>query len=329
VRRLALGLLALALTACAGVRVDAPQRETRPIVVDAEPLPLDPRDPAHERLGAFTYAGGLILTSKQTTRLHGLSDLKVWPDGRFLSASDQSDLLEGRLVLDRSGRLTGVTDARIGTFRDDKGVDLFTFGQVEMDIEGIAEFPNGDRLAAFEQHDRVLLYPKGGLPPRPAPMPQVKYDYNNAMEGLALEPKVAPDAYRIGVESTGATFVCRLSTACVADVRLDLEGLALSGLEVLPDGRIAYLLRDYDPKRGNTVRLKIADRQGKMIDGMELARPLNVDNFEGVAAVPRRDGRIRFYLLVDDNFGVYSGKPTDQRTLLMAFDWTPPGTTRP
>ena len=39
-RRLALGLLALALTACAGVRVDAPQRETRPIVVDAEPLPL-------------------------------------------------------------------------------------------------------------------------------------------------------------------------------------------------------------------------------------------------------------------------------------------------
>ena len=86
----------------------------------------------------------------------------------------------------------------------------------------------------------------------------------------------------------------------------------------------AYLLRDYDPKRGNTVRLKIADRQGKVIDGMELARPLNVDNFEGVAAVPRRDGRIRFYLLVDDNFGVYSGKPTDQRTLLMAFDWTPP-----
>lgn len=322
-KRLALGLLAFALTACAGVRVDTPQRQTTAIVVDAEPLLLDPADPAHQRLGNFTYAGGLIITSKQTERLHGLSDLKVWPDGRFLAASDQSDLFEGRMALDRAGRLVGVTDARIGTFKDDKGVDLFTFGQVEMDIEGIAEFPNGDRLAVFEQHDRVLLYPKGGLPPRPAPMPQVKFDYNNAMEALALEPRVAADAYRIGVESTGATFLCRLSTACVADIRLDLEGLALSGLDVLPDGRIAYLLRDYDAKRGNIVRLKIADRQGKVLDGMELARPLSVDNFEGVAAVPRRDGSVRFYLLVDDNFGYYSGKPTGQKNLLMAFDWRP------
>lgn len=322
-KRLALGLLAFALTACVGVRVDTPQRQTTAIVVDAEPLLLDAADPAHQRLGNFTYAGGLIITSKQTERLHGLSDLKVWPDGRFLAASDQSDLFEGRMALDRAGRLVGVTDARIGTFKDDKGVDLFTFGQVEMDIEGIAEFPNGDRLAVFEQHDRVLLYPKGGLPPRPAPMPQVKFDYNNAMEALALEPRVAADAYRIGVESTGATFLCRLSTTCVADVRLDLEGLALSGLDVLPDGRIAYLLRDYDAKRGNIVRLKIADRQGKVLDGMELARPLSVDNFEGVAAVPRRDGSVRFYLLVDDNFGYYSGKPTGQKTLLMAFDWRP------
>ena len=328
-RRLALGLLAFALTACVGVRVDAPQRQTTAIVVDSEPLLLDPADPAHQRLGNFTYAGGLIITSKQTERLHGLSDLKVWPDGRFLAAGDQSDLFEGRMVLDRAGRLVGIADGRIGTFKDDKGVDLFTFGQVEMDIEGIAEFPNGDRLAVFEQHDRVLLYPKGGLPPRPAPMPQVKFDYNNAMEALALEPRVAADAYRIGVESTGATFICRLSTACVAEIRLDLEGLALSGLDVLPDGRLAYLLRDYDAKRGNIVRLKIADRQGKVLDGMELARPLSVDNFEGVAAVPRRDGSVRFYLLVDDNFGYYSGKPTGQKTLLMAFDWAPPRTPHP
>lgn len=327
-KRLALGLLAFALTACAGVRVETPSRQTTAIVVDSEPLPLDPADPTRQSLGAFAYAGGLVITSKQTSRLHGLSDLKVWPDGRFLSASDQSDIFEGRIVLDRAGRLVGIADARVGTFKDEKGVDWFSFGQMEMDIEGIAEFPNGDRLAVFEQHDRVLLYPGNGGPPRAAPAPQVTFDYNNAMEALALEPSVGPDAYRIGVESTGATFVCRLSTACTADVRLELEGLALSGLDILPDGRIAYLLRDFDPKRGNTVRLKIADRKGKVLDGMELSRPLSVDNFEGVAAVPRRDGRIRFYLLVDDNFGLYAGKPTGQRTLLMAFDWTPPKSPR-
>lgn len=328
-RQAAVGLLAITLTACAGVSVNAPQRPTTAIVVDSETLLLDPTDPTRQQLGNFAYAGGLIITSRQTERLHGFSDLKVWPDGRFLAASDQSDLFEGRMMLDRAGRLIGVANARIGTFTNDKGVSLFTFGQVEMDIEGIAEFPNGDRLAVFEQHDRVLLYPKGGALPRPAPMPQVKFDFNNAMESLALEPRVASDAYRIGVESTGATFVCRLATACVPDTKLDLEGLALTALDVLPDGNIAYILRDYDARRGNTVRLRIADRQGKVLDGMELARPLSVDNFEGVAAVPLRGGRFRFYMLVDDNFGTYQGKPTGQKTLLMAFDWTPPGPRRP
>jgi hypothetical protein len=92
---------------------------------------------------------------------------------------------------------------------------------------------------------------------------------------------------------------------------------------VLPDGRLVYLIRDYNALRGNIVRLRIADRQGKVIDGMELARPLTVDNFEGVAGLPRADGSVRFYIIVDDNFGTYAGLPTDQRTLLMAFDWTP------
>jgi hypothetical protein len=56
---------------------------------------------------------------------------------------------------------------------------------------------------------------------------------------------------------------------------------------------------------------------------MELSRPLTVDNFEGLAGVPRPAGGVRFYMIADDNFGSYAGLPTDQRTLLMAFDWTP------
>jgi hypothetical protein len=48
---------------------------------------------------------------------------------------------------------------------------------------------------------------------------------------------------------------------------------------------------------------------------MDLARPATVDNFEGLAAVPRADGGFRFYLLSDDNASA------TQRTLLLAFDW--------
>jgi hypothetical protein len=48
---------------------------------------------------------------------------------------------------------------------------------------------------------------------------------------------------------------------------------------------------------------------------MDLASPMTVDNYEGLAAVPATDGGVRFYLISDDN-----GR-ADQRTLLLAFDW--------
>jgi hypothetical protein len=39
-----------------------------------------------------------------------------------------------------------------------------------------------------------------------------------------------------------------------------------------------------------------------------------VDNFEGIAAKEMPDGRVRLYLISDDNFSA------NQRTLLMVFD---------
>ena len=53
------------------------------IAVQATPVPLSASDPGQDRVGAFVYAGGLELTSTDTSRLHGLSDLRVWPDGRL------------------------------------------------------------------------------------------------------------------------------------------------------------------------------------------------------------------------------------------------------
>ena len=54
-----------------------------------------------------------------------------------------------------------------------------------------------------------------------------------------------------------------------------------------------------------------------MVDEMTMAPPLTVDNFEGIAVVPRATGGIRLYLVSDDN-----GSAT-QRTYLLAFDWQP------
>lgn len=330
--RRAAGLVAaLFLAACAGPNAPlplAPIPVGAAIQVDAEAVPLDPTDPARDRLGAFVYAGGIVLTSRQTSRLHGLSDIKAWPDGRLLALGDQSDLVEARVVLDAQGRLIGLTAATIVSLKDPKGVDLFAGGQREYDSEGVARLANGDMLASFEQHDRILLYPAGGGLPREAPKPDVTYTDNKGMEALAAAPAVAADAYRVGLEDSGRTFVCRLSTTCVRDRDLPLDGSELVAFDNMPGGGLAYLLRSFTPLRGNVIKLKVLDREGRLVDQMEIARPLTVDNIEGVAAVPRPGGQVRFYLISDDNFGFYDGRPTGQRTLLLAFDWRPKGDPR-
>jgi len=326
--RLAAGLaFALALTACARPMAPLPAQPVAmgaAIQVDAQPVPLDPTDPRRERIGNFAYAGGLALTSRQTSRLHGLSDLKVRPDGRMLAIGDQSDFLEARIVLDTAGRLEGVADATLVALRETTGVDLYAGGQREYDSEGVARLANGDLLVSFEQHDRILLFPRDGGLPRPAPQPEVKFVDNKGMEALTTAPDVASDAYRVGLEASGWTFLCRVSTTCVRDRDLDLDGSELVAMDNMPGGGLAYLLRSYSALRGNVVKLKVLDRAGRLVDSLEIARPLTVDNLEGLAAVPQAGGRVRFYLISDDNFGFYDGRPTGQRTLLLAFDWTPP-----
>ena len=314
--RLGLGLaVALSVGDCARAEPVAPPR---PITVAAEALPLNVQAPDQQVLGAFAYAGGVALTSADTPRLHGLSDIAFAPDGSVVIQGDQGDVVTARLTLDSAGRLAGLQDARIGALADDKGM-AFDQKLEWADAEGVAVLANGDRLVSFEDHDRILLYPANGGPPRPAPMPDFSFRHNNGMEALAALPAAAPDAYLAGSEDTGQTWICRLSAACVEDRRIPIPPKAgLSAATALPGGGVAYLVRDYDPATGNHVRLMIFDAKGGEAGELVLERPLTVDNLEGVAAQARPDGRIRFYLISDDNFNI------KQRTLLLAFDWTPP-----
>ena len=172
-RRLALGLL-LALAACA----EPPSLPRSPvaagpdIAVRAQPVPLDESDPGRDRIGRFAWAGGVWLTSSDTSRLHGLSDIKVDPKGALIAESDEGDLLRARVTLGPDGKLTGLAGARMTALTGEDGKPPQT--KAEADSEGIALFPNGDLLVSFEEHDRILLYPARGGPPHAAPSPDVR-----------------------------------------------------------------------------------------------------------------------------------------------------------
>jgi hypothetical protein len=311
---------ALALGACSG----QPPLPARPlpagpqIAVEARPVPLAPGRPDGQSVGAFTYAGGVALTSADTARLHGLSDLKIWPDGRLLSVSDEGDVFEGRIVLDAAGRLSGVTEGRLRPLEGEDGLPLSIHGKPEADSEGIAELADGDRLVSLERDDRILLYPTGGGAPRRAPSPNVVFPDNLGMEALAEDPASGPDAYIVGGEASGQTWVCRLSAGCRDSMRVAKdEEFGLTAVAPLPGGGRAYLLRAFSVLKGVRIILRLTGPDGTIVDELKLSAPYTVDNLEGVAALPQADGSIRFYLISDDNFSKL------QRTLLLAFDWRP------
>jgi hypothetical protein len=308
-----LALAAALLAACAPHASSQPA----PIRVDAEPVPEwvgRPAGPADD----FTYAGGLALTSKDTPRLHGLSDLVALPDGRLISQSDEGDLLRARIVLDAAGRLVGVTDAVIGRLTGLDGQALAA-SKTETDAEGLALWPDGDLTVSFERHHRIWLYPADGGPPREVPHPDAPFPNNQGMEALALAPDDGPDAYRVGREDTRETWVCHLAGGCAKS--FSVPGLGegwLTSARAMPGGGWVFLLRDYNPlTQAVKVRIRITDAAGKTVDTHLIAAPATVDNFEGVAALSNPDGSVRLYVISDDNFS------PRQRTLLLAFDWRP------
>ncbi len=320
--------LVLLLAACA-----VPQPEPPPalppapvppdgsIEIVATPVPLNAGDPSQDRVGRFVYAGGVALTSADTSRLHGLSDFKILPDGTLAAVSDEGDLLSAKLQLGADEQLIGLTDAILRPLTGPDGKPLQ--GKENADAEGFAVMGNGERLVSFERNHRIWRYgADGGV--AEAPMPQTLFSDNEGMEALSPYPPAGADAYLVGGEE-GETWLCHLATKCESAPRLNLPSLdyGLTSIAAFDGAAIAVLYRAYDPIRGPRAVIRIigeplrAKPAPVIVDSFALEGALTRDNFEGLALVRNAKGGARLYLLSDDNF---SGS---QRTLLMAFDWTP------
>lgn len=292
----------------------APFTPASSIVVDAVRVPLNPQDPSQTTIGDFHYAGGLWLTSPTSDKLHELSDITFTGTDRLAAVGDAGVLFAARLLFDSARQLSGADDAMISNLVGPDGKPL---AGDAADAEGFTTLSNGDRLVGFERIPRVLLYPAAGGLPREVSAPQAALPFNAGIEALTADPDSAPDAYVVGAEESGETWRCRVSAPCVKGPTLEKpQEFGLVGMRWLPDGRMAYLLRAYDPAQGTRISLRIV-RGETTIARLDLAPPLTVDNFEAVTSVTEPDGHIRFFIASDDN-----GSAT-QRTLLLAFDWRP------
>jgi hypothetical protein len=311
----------------------APVKAGPEITVTTTPVPLDPADPAKVVVGGgFTYAGGLALTSADTSRLHGLSDLSVTTDGRLTAISDEGDVFEAQLRLDAGGKLVGLSGGKLRPLPGLDGQPLP--GKQKADAEGLAVLPNGERLVSFEGDHRIWRYavtPDGTWSrPAPAPKPSTIFPDNEGMEAIAAYPAAGPDAYIVGGEE-GEVWLCRLSSECRSLPPQSGPDFTwgLTAFAPFAGTAVATLHRGYDPIRGwRAVVRFISDptlppARQRTIAALHIDGAMPRDNFEGLAlAGPppgAPPGATRLYLISDDGA---VGK--NQRTLLLAFDWVAP-----
>jgi hypothetical protein len=325
-------IAALALTACAQAQPAGGWQ----IDVAAKPAAISAKSGIGAHYGALIFRGGVELKSANPL-FGGWSGLEVDADGRFIAISDQGSFLSGSIDTNEAGDLVGVSDAKIGLMRDEKGQPLD--GKEWQDAEDIALLHDGRYAVSFERHHRILIYDLAkngttGAAERGPPVPQDMAE-NEGIEALVQAPDgdlIAGREYSATHKAPTQFFKLKLDGSGTvlgpAQVRRDY---ALVSLRLLPDGDYIALERFYFPMLGTRTALMRYKADGLAaakphLDGPELAnlkKPLAVDNFEGLAVVPRKDGGARLYIISDDNFSA------SQRTLLYAFDLEGPKKAKP
>lgn len=316
-RMLALAAALLALAPVAIGAMVAPDDAIR-----ARPVPLDPTDPAHRRIGRLTWLEGWVLSSRDG-RFGGLSSLVALGDGHFMALADTGT--PSRIDLTPRGpvvRLLPVLDTGV------PGAEA----KRDRDTESLTRDPaTGRYWVGYEVRNVILRYGPDLAPLEASahPLAMKRWPYNGGAESMVRmrDGRFLVIGETAGTKEPGGRqallFPSDPTDRGVEPVRFAYvpppDGYDPSDATQLPDGRILVLNRRANLLQGFSAILTIVDprdfREGAVVTGEAIATlgsPLTVDNMEGVAATVEH-GRTIITLVSDDNFLPF------ERTLLMRF----------
>ncbi|MCA1492519.1 esterase-like activity of phytase family protein [Sinorhizobium alkalisoli] len=280
--------------------------------------------------GALEFIGGIEMTSPNSL-FGALSSIRFRPDGRsFVAVLDTGHWVEGAVIRDDAGRLSGLTDLRITSMTDGSGAAQREKWRV--DAEGLA-LRDGEAVVSFEQSHRVDVYPNPGFSSsRPVrqlslPFPVEELRNNGGLETVAIAPKHGP--------LVGSAVVVSERSVDTSDNLLAgiLEGpmrgaftvvrhnpYAVTDGAFLPNGDLLLLERRFNFASGLGMRIRrIAGgdiRPGAVVDGevlIEADMGYQIDNMEALDVVTTPDGETRLILVSDDNHSIL------ERNLMLEF----------
>lgn len=325
--------------------------EPEAIPLTVKKVALQGVNPTRKTIGDLTLVGGFHLLSSDT-RFGGLSGIDITDDGRLLVVSDVGDFVwfdladdgvtpTGASIAamrdDKGVSLRGKTDADAEGLALNDGVALVSFeGNHRVLAYNLGKC--GPAARGVPINDTLL--------PNAFAREKLTVDRNSGVEALAISPDWMLFA---GIEQKLAKGAA-LSTRAMEgppefDLRLGAGAPELVSLDVLAgdDGEtltVYSLHRSTNALATNAIilletpftraldqanlpahrlsetgeRSHVRYRPGasRQLAAMNLF--VTIDNFEGVAARRLPDGRVRLYVISDDNFA------SSQRTLLMVYD---------
>lgn len=315
--------LSLVLVLCGALLAPAARADS--ITLHSRALPLLSDGGMGERVGALRYFGGLELRSDDPA-FGGLSGFALSADGlHFTAVSDRGHWFAGRLERDGAGWLTGVAEAALWPLRERDGRPVSIRNQTH-DAESVAR--DGDALiVGFERRHRLWRYPAADLAsavPEPLPQPPglSNAGINGGVEALAV---LGPGRYLAVAEELetgdGNLRGWLLDNGTWRDLAYGQEsGWKPTDFTTLPNGDLLALERHFSRLGGFTAQIRRIPASSIVAGGVlrgpviaEFAAPVLTDNYEGIAALRRDDGRLWVYLVSDDNFHPL------QRSLLLQF----------
>lgn len=329
------------------------REEPKAIELGVSKVPLAALNPMQRKIGSLTFVAGFELTSPDR-RLGGLSGVDLLDNGNLLAVSDQGDFVWIDLGADgvtpTAARIAAMKNERgeaISGKADGDAEGLAVNGGM-----ALVSYERNDRVLAFDvgrcgaaARGAPIVTGAYGSPLRSA-YSRAKIDVgdNSGPEPLA----VTPDWYLFaGVEAldgaAGPLSARPIEAAPDFSLRIGEGSPSFVGADIVADGDDVLL---YSLHRGTNRMMGgpivvMETRLERYLDQANLPRRIiddvdershyrfqptasrrlaqmnllvTIDNFEGIAAKRMPDGRVRLFLISDDNFS------DAQRTLLMVYD---------
>ena len=328
-------------SACALSALIALSSCTPATILPGETLPIDVQSSVIRELGGnptlapgLTFLGGIELSSSEPL-FGAFSSIRMRDAQAFLGVFDTGYWIQGRLLRDADGRLSGLEAVRLAPLLDASGRE--SPSKFLVDAESLAL--DGERaFVGFEQRHRVVTYAPladlgKALPSAPLAFP---FDLdtlhsNGGFESLVVAREGSGIAGALlaitekSFDEDGNIYAAIVGGPLAGEFRVrPRDEFEITDATFLPDGDLLLLERRFSIATGVGMRLRRIEgesiRPDAVVDGdilFEANYRSQIDNMEGLDAIPESDGSVRLIVVSDDNHSIL------QRTLMLEFRLQP------